>query len=51
MQTQAYFDNIQQQLIIELEKSQQSIYIAVAWFTDDKLIDPPFTNYYLCEKG
>jgi hypothetical protein len=37
MQTQAYFENIQQQLIIELEKAQQSIYIAVAWFTDGKL--------------
>jgi len=39
MQTQAYFENIQQQLILELEKAQQSIYIAVAWFTDGRLFE------------
>ena len=39
MQTQAYFENIQQQIIIELEKAQQSVYIVVAWFTDGRLFD------------
>ena len=39
MQTQAYFENIQQEILKELEKAQQSIYIAVAWFTDNRLFD------------
>lgn len=34
MQTQAYFEDIQLQILHELRKATTSIHIAVAWFTD-----------------
>jgi phosphatidylserine/phosphatidylglycerophosphate/cardiolipin synthase-like enzyme len=37
MNTQAYFDNIQYQIKIELRKTKSSVLIAVAWFTDKEL--------------
>jgi hypothetical protein len=37
MQTQAYFKDIQFQIIKELEKAKSTIIIAVAWFTDTEL--------------
>jgi phosphatidylserine/phosphatidylglycerophosphate/cardiolipin synthase-like enzyme len=37
METQAYFENIQQHIIKELHQAQQNIYIAVAWFTDREI--------------
>jgi hypothetical protein len=37
MQTQAYFENIQEQIIQELSKAKRSLIIAVAWFTDKEL--------------
>jgi len=37
MQTQAYFENIQEQIIQELSKAKRSVVIAVAWFTDKEL--------------
>lgn len=37
MQTQAYFENIQEQIIQELRKAKRSVVIAVAWFTDKEL--------------
>ncbi len=37
MITQAYFEDIQHQIAKELYKAKKSIYIAVAWFTDDVL--------------
>ena len=39
MKTQAYFENIQEQIIQELGNAKESIHIAVAWFTDDKLFN------------
>jgi len=45
MQTQAYFEDIQHYIKKELNKASQSIFIAVAWFTDAEL----FTT--LCEKA
>ena len=48
MQTQAYFENIQQEIFRELEKEEQSIHIAVAWFTDgglwEQLNNPNFES-------
>jgi len=37
MLTQAYFDNIQPHIVKELHKAKKSVYIAVAWFTDNEL--------------
>ncbi|MDO9153001.1 MAG: phospholipase D-like domain-containing protein [Paludibacter sp.] len=37
MQTQAYFENIQEQIKQDLSKAKRSIVIAVAWFTDKEL--------------
>jgi len=37
MQTQAYFENIQEQIKHELSKAKRSVIIAVAWFTDKEL--------------
>jgi len=34
MKTQAYFDNIQEHLIAEIDKSVHNIQVAVAWLTD-----------------
>ena len=45
MNTQAYFDNIQQHIAKELRKANKSITVAVAWFTDTYL----FT--LLCDKA
>ena len=45
MQTQAYFDDIQYYIKKELNKANQSICIAVAWFTDKELFSA------LCEKA
>jgi len=39
MQTQAYFENIQEHIIKELNSAKSSVIIAVAWFTDDILFD------------
>lgn len=39
MQTQAYFDDIQVQIIRELKKARYSIRIAIAWFTDGIIFD------------
>jgi len=45
MQTQAYFDDIQLQILYELRKANTSIHIAVAWFTDPEIFEQ------LCEKA
>lgn len=37
MQTQAHFENIQEQIIKELNKAKRTVVIAVAWFTDKEL--------------
>lgn len=37
MQTQAYFENIQEQIKHELRIAKRSVVIAVAWFTDKEL--------------
>lgn len=39
MQTQAFFENIQQEIKIELQKAKRSVVIAVAWFTDSELFN------------
>ena len=39
MQTQAYFDGIQLQIIRELRRAESSIHIAVAWFTDPEIFE------------
>lgn len=45
MQTQAYFDDIQLQILHELRKATSSIHIAVAWFTDPDIFEQ------LCQKA
>lgn len=45
MQTQAYFEDIQLQILHELRKASISIHIAVAWFTD------PVIFAQLCQKA
>ena len=45
MNTQAYFDDIQQHIAKELQKARHSIYIVVAWFTDKYLFST------LCDKA
>ena len=37
MQTTAHFDRIHETIIAELQKAKQSVYIAVAWFTDREI--------------
>ena len=39
MQTEAIFENIAQRIGLELEKAQNTIYIAVAWFTNRTLFN------------
>lgn len=39
MQTQAYFEDIQEQIIYEINKAKYSLVIAVPWFTDKKLFE------------
>jgi len=39
MQTQAYFEDIQRQIKIELREAKESIFVAVAWFTDPELFE------------
>jgi len=48
MKTQAYFENIQEQIITELDSARNSVIIAVAWFTDEKLFE---TLCDLADKG
>ncbi len=38
MQTQAYFENIQEHILDELDKSIHTIQVAVAWMTDYKIL-------------
>ena len=45
MQTQAYFDDIQLQILHEIRKAASSIHIAVAWFTDPEIFEQ------LCQKA
>ncbi len=45
MQIQAYFENIQQEIIIHIKKAQSSVFIAVAWLTDYMIFN------ILCEKA
>jgi hypothetical protein len=45
MSTKAYFENIQSVIATELEMADNSIYVAVAWFTDRQLKD------ILCQKA
>jgi len=39
MKTQAHFENIQEVIKVEINKAKKSLYIAIAWFTDDELFD------------
>lgn len=39
MQTEAIFECIADRILLELEKAQSNIYIAVAWFTNKNLFD------------
>lgn len=39
VQIEAYFDNIQETLLSELDSAKRSIYVAVAWFTDTNLFE------------
>lgn len=39
MQVEPHFENIRQVLIDELSQAEQSIFVAVAWFTDNQLLD------------
>ncbi len=48
MKTQAYFEKIQEQIINELNSAKNSVIIAVAWFTDEKLFE---TLCGLADKG
>jgi hypothetical protein len=45
MISQAYFENIQQQILEELNKAEKNIIVAVAWLTDRQLFDK------LCKKS
>lgn len=45
MLTQAYFENIQPEIVKELQLAEHSIYAAVAWFTDSGLYE------ILCRKA
>lgn len=39
IETQAYFSNIKEVIIQQINGAQKSIFVAVAWFTDDDLYD------------
>jgi hypothetical protein len=39
MPTKAYFKYIRRQLLKELQAAKSSIFVAVAWFTDEKILD------------
>ena len=39
MKTQAHFEKIQKVIKSEIAKASKSLYIAIAWFTDDELFD------------
>ncbi len=39
LETQAYFDNIKEKIVAQLNAAEKSIFVAVAWFTDDDLFD------------
>ena len=39
IQIEAYFNNIQETLLKELDTAKRSIYVAVAWFTDTHLFE------------
>jgi phosphatidylserine/phosphatidylglycerophosphate/cardiolipin synthase-like enzyme len=39
IETQAYFDNIKQVLLEQLDAAEKSIFVAVAWFTDKDLYE------------
>ncbi len=39
MQTEAIFENIAERIVLELGKAQNSIFIAVAWFTNMKIFN------------
>ena len=39
MQTEALFEDIAERIRLELEQAEQSIYIAVAWFTNRNLFN------------
>lgn len=39
MTTQAYFENIRPEIAKNLENAQESIFLAVAWFTDNRLLE------------
>jgi len=39
IQTEAYFNDIQETLLNELSQAKRSVYVAVAWFTDNKLFE------------
>ena len=45
METIAYFSNIRSHIQTELKSAKDSIFVAVAWFTDSKLFD------ILCQKA
>jgi hypothetical protein len=45
VETNAYFSNIRSHIQTELKSAKESIYVAVAWFTDSKLFD------ILCQKA
>jgi hypothetical protein len=45
MITQAYLENIQQQILKELDQAKRNIVLAVAWLTDQQIFDK------LCEKS
>lgn len=39
MHTEAIFENIADRIISEINKAKSSIYIAVAWFTNQSIFD------------
>ena len=39
MQTEAIFENIAERIITEIQKANNSIYIAVAWFTNKSIFE------------
>jgi hypothetical protein len=45
MITQAYLENIQPQILIELDQAKRNIVLAIAWLTDQQIFDK------LCEKS
>jgi phosphatidylserine/phosphatidylglycerophosphate/cardiolipin synthase-like enzyme len=39
MQTEAVFENIAERIVLEIDKAQNSIFIAVAWFTNRNIFN------------